>query len=135
MLGSDHLTPIYEAAVQAAEEAIVNALIAARTMTGIDGLTPFYAPPHDRLQGHIEKVQYSATIFFDPRSRERNTTWLLKNSPGNIRRPCRVAANGMPISYRSSRGTSFTGRNAAIPAETRRGHRAACRRAGVWVQR
>ncbi|HLK16731.1 MAG TPA: P1 family peptidase [Fimbriimonadaceae bacterium] len=38
-LGQTQCTPIYEAAVQATEEAIINALVAAETMTGKDGLT------------------------------------------------------------------------------------------------
>jgi L-aminopeptidase/D-esterase-like protein len=41
--------PLLEATVQATEEAIVNALVAARTMTGINGNT-VYALPHDRLR-------------------------------------------------------------------------------------
>ena len=38
-LGQARCTPIYEAAVQATEEAIINALVAAETMTGKGGLT------------------------------------------------------------------------------------------------
>jgi L-aminopeptidase/D-esterase-like protein len=41
--------PLLEATVQATEEAIVNALVAAETMTGRDGNT-VHALPHDRLQ-------------------------------------------------------------------------------------
>lgn len=40
--------PLLEATVQATEEAIVNALVAAQTMSGIDGNT-VHALPHDRL--------------------------------------------------------------------------------------
>ena len=42
------LTPIFEATIQATEEAIINAMIAAETMTGINGNT-IYAIPHNRL--------------------------------------------------------------------------------------
>lgn len=42
------MTGLFEATVQATEEAIVNALVAAETMTGIDG-NRVYAIPHDRL--------------------------------------------------------------------------------------
>jgi L-aminopeptidase/D-esterase-like protein len=49
MLPNDQITPLFAAAVQATEEAVVNALIAARMMTGIYGRTVF-ALPHDRLQ-------------------------------------------------------------------------------------
>jgi L-aminopeptidase/D-esterase-like protein len=41
--------PLFEATVQATEEAVVNAMVAARTMTGADGLT-VPALPHDRLR-------------------------------------------------------------------------------------
>ena len=45
---------MFEATVQATEEAIVNALVAAETMTGIDGKTVI-ALPHDRLRKALEK--------------------------------------------------------------------------------
>lgn len=51
---NDAMGPIFLAAVEATEEAIVNALIAAETMTGVDGYT-VYALPHDRLQAALKK--------------------------------------------------------------------------------
>ena len=42
------LDPLFEATVEATEEAIVNALVAAETMTGRDGVTA-HRLPHDRL--------------------------------------------------------------------------------------
>jgi D-aminopeptidase len=48
MLPADALTPLFEAAVDATEEAIVNALCAATTTTGVNGRT-VHALPHDRL--------------------------------------------------------------------------------------
>jgi L-aminopeptidase/D-esterase-like protein len=48
------LDPIFTAVVQATEEAIVNAMVAAEDMTGIDGHTVF-ALPHDRLQTVLKK--------------------------------------------------------------------------------
>jgi len=48
MLPNELNTPFFEATIQAVEEAIVNALVAAETMTGINGNTVF-ALPHDRL--------------------------------------------------------------------------------------
>ncbi len=48
MLPNDRINPLFHATVNATEEAIVNALIAAETMTGINGNT-VYALPHDRL--------------------------------------------------------------------------------------
>jgi D-aminopeptidase len=49
MLPNERINPLLVATVDATEEAIVNALIAAETMTGIDGNT-VYALPHDRLR-------------------------------------------------------------------------------------
>lgn len=43
------MNPLFEAAVQATEEAIVNALVAGRTTTGVDGNT-VYGLPLDRVQ-------------------------------------------------------------------------------------
>lgn len=48
------MDPLFEATVQATEEAIVNALVAAETMTGVDGRTVF-ALPHDRLREVLKK--------------------------------------------------------------------------------
>lgn len=47
-LPNDQLTPVFEATVQAVEEAIINAMVAAETMEGINGNTA-YALPHDLL--------------------------------------------------------------------------------------
>jgi D-aminopeptidase len=49
MVSNDLMSPMFAATVQAAEEAVVNALVAAETLTGIDGNTG-YALPHDRLR-------------------------------------------------------------------------------------
>jgi len=54
MLPNDLLSPLFLATVQATEEAIVNALIAAETMTGINGNT-VYALPRDRLITVLKK--------------------------------------------------------------------------------
>jgi L-aminopeptidase/D-esterase-like protein len=43
------MDPLFEATVQATEEAIVNAVVAAETMSGVDGRTVI-ALPHDRLR-------------------------------------------------------------------------------------
>lgn len=49
VLSGEAMTPLFEAVVDATEESIVNALVAAETMTGRDGITA-HALPHDRLQ-------------------------------------------------------------------------------------
>lgn len=53
-LPNDSLGPLFRATVEATEEAIVNALVAGRTMTGIDGNT-VYGLPHDRLRKVMSK--------------------------------------------------------------------------------
>src|SRR6184192_1623290 len=54
MAPDERITPLFEATVQATEEAIVNAMLAADTMTGADDLT-VYALPHDRLREVLRK--------------------------------------------------------------------------------
>ena len=54
MWANDQINPIFEATVQATEEAIVNALVAAETMTGADGHR-VVALPHDRLREVLKK--------------------------------------------------------------------------------
>jgi len=49
MLGADRMTPLFRAAAEATEEAILNALTAAETMTGYKG-RKLHALPLDRLQ-------------------------------------------------------------------------------------
>jgi D-aminopeptidase len=49
MLADAALDPLFEATVEATEEAITNALVAAETMRGRDGLVA-HALPHDRLR-------------------------------------------------------------------------------------
>ena len=55
-VSSDWMNPIFEATVQAVEEAIVNALVAAETMTGADGFR-VYELPEDRLREIMETRQ------------------------------------------------------------------------------
>jgi L-aminopeptidase/D-esterase-like protein len=54
MLPNARMNPLMYATVQATEEAILNALLAAETMTGADGLR-VYALPHDRLLAAMRK--------------------------------------------------------------------------------
>ncbi len=54
MLPNDRMGPLFEATVQATEEAIINAMVAAETMTGADGHTVI-ALPHDRLRAVLKK--------------------------------------------------------------------------------
>lgn len=54
MLPNERMDALFEATVQATEEAVVNALVAAKTMTGVDGHT-VEALPHDRLREVLKK--------------------------------------------------------------------------------
>jgi L-aminopeptidase/D-esterase-like protein len=54
MLANGLMDSLFEATVQATEEAVVNAMIAAKTMTGINGHT-VEALPHDRLREVLKK--------------------------------------------------------------------------------
>jgi D-aminopeptidase len=54
MLSNDLISPLFEATAQSVEEAIVNALVAARTMDGADNLH-VTALPHDRLRAILKK--------------------------------------------------------------------------------
>jgi L-aminopeptidase/D-esterase-like protein len=54
MLPNQRLDPIFLATVQATEEAIVNAMVAAETMKGINGFEVI-ALPHDRLREVLRK--------------------------------------------------------------------------------
>jgi D-aminopeptidase len=48
-LNDRHIDALFWATVEATEEAVVNSMVAAETMTGRDGIT-FHAIPHDRLR-------------------------------------------------------------------------------------
>lgn len=54
MLPNEMINPIFNATVDATEEAIVNAMVAAQTMTGANGNT-VHALPHDRLREILRK--------------------------------------------------------------------------------
>jgi D-aminopeptidase len=54
MLPNEKIEPIFAAAVQATEEAIINAMVAAETMTGIEN-HKVIALPHDRLRAVLKK--------------------------------------------------------------------------------
>ena len=54
MLANERLTPMFEAVVDATEEAVINALVGAESMTGINGNT-FYSIPVERLRDLLRK--------------------------------------------------------------------------------
>ncbi|MDQ3805231.1 MAG: P1 family peptidase, partial [Acidobacteriota bacterium] len=54
MLPNERLNPLFAATAAATEEAIVNAMVAAETMRGIDGNT-VHALPHERLREALRK--------------------------------------------------------------------------------
>jgi len=59
MVPNDQMNPLFEATVEATEEAIVNALVAAETMTGADNHTVL-ALPHGRLREALKKYNHLA---------------------------------------------------------------------------
>ena len=54
MYSNDLLTPLFEAATQATEEAVVNAMVAAETMEGADGVR---VPrlPHEAVRAALRR--------------------------------------------------------------------------------
>jgi len=54
MLPNELINPLFRQTVNATEEAIVNAMVAAETMKGVNGNT-IYAIPHDRLREALKK--------------------------------------------------------------------------------
>jgi D-aminopeptidase len=60
-LNADAMTPLFEAAAEATEEAIINALVAAETMTGFKGRTA-HALPHDKLIEVMRRYRPAGTI-------------------------------------------------------------------------
>src|SRR6202162_1065500 len=54
MLPNDLIEPVFAATVQATEEAVINAMVAAETMTGIEN-HKVIALPHDRLRAVLKK--------------------------------------------------------------------------------
>ena len=54
MLPNERITPFFTATVQAVDEAVMNALVAARTMTGFNGNTAI-AIPHEKLRATLKK--------------------------------------------------------------------------------
>ena len=60
MLAPEHMTPLFQATAEATEEAILNALLAAETMTGRLGRT-VHALPHEELLGVMRRYRPAAT--------------------------------------------------------------------------
>jgi len=53
-VSTERISPLFEATVEATEEAIVNAMVGAKTMTGVSGRT-VQALPHEKLQQALKK--------------------------------------------------------------------------------
>lgn len=53
-LPNDGIDPLFKGVVEATEESVVNALVAARTMTGANGYT-FYGIPHEPLRALLKR--------------------------------------------------------------------------------
>ena len=59
-VSNERISPLFQATVEATEEAIVNAMVAAKTMTGVDGHT-IEALPHGKLS-ELMKTAQSGTL-------------------------------------------------------------------------
>ena len=53
-VSNERISPLFQATVEATEEAIVNAMVAAETMTGVDGHT-IRALPHEKLAEYMKR--------------------------------------------------------------------------------
>jgi len=54
MLPNERIDPLFRATIEATEEAVVNAMLAAQTMTGADGIRAF-GLPSDRVVQVLRK--------------------------------------------------------------------------------
>ena len=54
MLPNERIDPLFQATIEATEEAVVNAMLAAQTMTGVDGIRVF-GLPGDRVVAALRK--------------------------------------------------------------------------------
>ena len=61
MLPNERIDPLFQATIEATEEAVVNAMLAAKTMTGADGIRSF-GLPGDRVVDGVEEVQPNEVI-------------------------------------------------------------------------
>jgi D-aminopeptidase len=61
MLPGDQMDALFQATIEATEEAVVNAMVAAKTMTGADGHT-VEALPHDKLREILTKYNRLSTV-------------------------------------------------------------------------
>jgi D-aminopeptidase len=59
-VSNERISPLFSATVEATEEAIVNALVAGKTMTGIDNHT-VVGLPHDEVQKVLKKYNRLAS--------------------------------------------------------------------------
>jgi L-aminopeptidase/D-esterase-like protein len=54
MVSNEEISPLFDATVQATEEAVINALVAAETMVGVNSHRVI-GLPHDRLRDVLRK--------------------------------------------------------------------------------
>ncbi len=64
ILANSGLNPLFEGVVQATEEAIVNSMVAARDMTGVNGRR-IYAIPHERLREILRRYDRLVAVAPD----------------------------------------------------------------------
>ncbi len=130
------INPLFEATVQATEEAVVNALVAARTMEGINGNVA-HALPHERLQDvlrRFNRFQGPPQSLDEILDEVHKASFLLPYAPGKsifvteyytvrslLRQPARAAIFLTAMEYRGSFwDVPVEGRN-ALDMAARRG--------------
>ena len=74
MLHNDEMDPLFLATIQATEEAIVNALVGAQTMTGYNGRV-LQALPHDQLKALMQQRNSCARPLVAASRRPSHATW------------------------------------------------------------
>ena len=60
-VSNERISPLFQATVEATEEAIVNAMVGAQTMTGVDGHT-IEALPHDKLTEFMKRSPQAVLV-------------------------------------------------------------------------
>jgi hypothetical protein len=64
-LSNDMISPLFEATVQGVEEAIINAMVAAETMEGINGNTSYSLPHYDTVEVLKKYNRFQPKVIID----------------------------------------------------------------------
>ena len=102
MVVDEHINPLFEAVVEATEEAITNALLAAETMTGRDGITAHALDP-DRLV-EVMRAHAADRRLTRPTSDDVETECVQRRwCPATLRAPTLPIRPNLPPGERPAR--------------------------------